>query len=57
MIGIRDDLVEAMSLPDDWLERDTWASWWAAHRAIGEQVREGLRELPEMFRPSRECDE
>jgi len=48
---------EPAPLPDDWLEQDTWASWWAAHRAIADQVREGLRELPELFRPSREGDE
>jgi hypothetical protein len=36
------------------LERDLWASWWLAHAAIGEQVRAGERELPAMFRPSRE---
>ena len=35
------------------LEADLWASWWLAHQAIGEQVRAGLRELPECFRPSR----
>jgi hypothetical protein len=41
----------APDLPEDWLEADTWASWWAAHRAIAEQVRAGERELPELFRP------
>ena len=35
-------------LPEDWMERDLWASWWDAHRAIGEQVRAG-RVLPELF--------
>jgi hypothetical protein len=30
-------------------ERDTWASWWDAHYAIGEMVKAG-RPLPEMFK-------
>jgi len=41
------------ALPEDWLERDMWASWWEAHRAIGEAVRAG-RPLPELFVPREE---
>jgi len=36
------------------LEADTWASWWLAHRVIGEEVRTGRRELPEFFKSRRE---
>lgn len=41
-------------LPEYDAERDLWASWWLAHQAIGEDVRAGRRELPDMFRPREE---
>lgn len=31
-------------------ERDCWASWWLAHQVIGEDVRAGRREMPDMFK-------
>lgn len=44
-------------LPDDWEARDAHDSYFEAVRAIGEQVRAGDRELPAMFRSSREREE
>lgn len=47
--------IEREPPPKDWAERDLWGSWWEAIREIGEQVKAG-RELPPLFRPTREAD-
>ena len=45
---------EREPLPDDWEQLDSIGCYYEWMAVLGEQVRAGLRELPECFRPSRE---
>jgi hypothetical protein len=49
------DSVAPPDLPPDWQDADTWASWWLAHRIIGERVKAGAP-VPPFFRSSKDSE-